>query len=105
MSRGDGDSGDASGLERVLAERVFDGTDYRPFAELTAGQVRARATELREAAGFGPTQRVASVAAVWEGLAEAMEREAAETVADLDEATLAARADRLWVIPPGGSFL
>ena len=72
---------------------------------MTVSEVEARAQELRGAAGFGPTQRVASVAAVWEGLAQAMRREGSATVGDLDEKTLLSRADRLWVVPPGGSFL
>ena len=93
------------GLARVLAEPVYAGDVYKPFAEMTAAEVEARASELREAAGFGPTQRVASVAAVWKGLAEAMSREGAATVGDLSEDALRSRADRLWVIPPGGSFL
>ena len=92
-------------LGRVLAEPVYTGEAYKPFAEMTVAEVQARAHELREAAGFGPTQRVASVAAVWEGLAEAMSREGAATVGDLDAEILRPRADRLWVIPPGGSFL
>lgn len=92
-------------LERILAEQVYAGEGYKPFAEMTVAEVEARAAELRSAAGFGPTQRVASVAAVWEGLAAAMGRESAATVADLEEETLLSRADRLWVIPPGGSFL
>ena len=97
--------GDDEVLARVLAEQVYTGEAYKPFAEMTTAEVEARARELREAAGFGPTQRVATVAAVWEGLAEAMDREGAATVGDLDRETLRSRADRLWVIPPGGSFL
>lgn len=93
-------------LDRVLAEQVYAGSGYKPFAEMTVAEVEARATELREAAGTGPmAQRVAPIASVWKGLGEAMRREDAATVGDLDEATLLSRADRLWVIPPGGSFL
>ena len=94
------------GLERVLAEQVYAGDGYKPFAEMTMAEVEARAEELRGAAGTGMmAQRVGPVASVWEGLAEAMRREQAATVAELDEATLLSRADRLWVVPPGGSFL
>lgn len=94
-------------LERILAEQVYTGDGYKPFSEMTRAQVEARAAELRRAADSGPlqAQKVAPVASVWEGLAEAMSREAAATVADLDEASLLSRADRLGVIPPGGSFL
>ena len=92
-------------LDRVLAEQVYTGTAYKPFAEMTLAEVEARAAELEGAAGFGPTQRVASVASVWKGLAEAMRRQPAATVGELDRADLLTRADRLWVVPPGGSFL
>lgn len=92
-------------LDRVLAEQVYTGTAYKPFAEMTLAEVEARAAELEGAAGFGPTQRVAAVAAVWKGLAEAMRRQPAATVGELDRADLLTRADRLWVVPPGGSFL
>jgi hypothetical protein len=107
VSLGDSEPGPGAGdeLARILAEPVYDGAEYRPFGEMTIEQVRARAVELRDAAGFGPTQRVAAVAAVWEGLAEAMGREGAVVVADLGKETLRSRADRLWVVPPGGSYL
>lgn len=106
MSAGEaGDDKAREQLRRILAEQVYAGDGYKPFAEMTADEVEARAAELRSAAGFGPTQRVASVAAVWKGLGEAMRREGAATVGDLEEETLLARADRLWVVPPGGSFL
>lgn len=71
---------------------------------MTLAEVEARAAELEGAVGFGPTQRVASVASVWKGLAEAMRRQPAATVGELDRADLLTRADRLWVVPPGGSF-
>lgn len=92
-------------LDRILAEPVYTGDSYKPFREMTLAEVESRALELEGAAGFGPTQRVASVASVWKGLGEAMRREDAATVEDLDRETLRARADRLWVVPPGGSFL
>jgi hypothetical protein len=96
---------DDAALDRILAEQVYCGSGYKPFGEMTLAEVESRAAELRSAAGFGPTERVASVASVWEGLAEAMRRQPAATVADLERETLASRADRLWVVPPGGSFL
>jgi hypothetical protein len=42
----------------VLAERVFAGGRSKPFAELTADEVRARAAELKAATGWGPTANV-----------------------------------------------
>ncbi|MDQ3102755.1 MAG: hypothetical protein M3Q53_02800 [Actinomycetota bacterium] len=98
-------SADDEALDRILAERIYAGDAYKPFAEMTLAEVEARAEELRGAAGFGPTQRVASVASVWKGLAEVMAREGAASVAELDRDSLRSRADRLWVVPPGGSFL
>lgn len=98
------DPGDDA-LDRILAEPIYAGDAYKPFREMTVGEVEARAEELGGAGGFGPMQRVASIASVWKGLGEAMRREEAATVADLDRETLRSRADRLWVVPPGGSFL
>lgn len=95
-------------LDRILAEQIYAGDSYKPFREMTVAEVEARAVELAGVAGVAgasPTQRVASVASVWKGLGEAMRREDAARVADLDRETLRSRAERLWVIPPGGSFL
>jgi hypothetical protein len=41
----------------------------------------------------------------WAELARFMEKEHAGHVADLDEQAIAERAERLWIIPPGGSLL
>ncbi len=50
---------------KVLAEPVFAGGQSKPFAELTAEEVKARADELRAATGWGPTAKVAAVAMAW----------------------------------------
>ena len=91
--------------ETVLAEPVFAGGRSKPFAELTAEEVRSRADELRSATGWGPTARVASVARAWAALAKLMDERGAATVADLDRDAVAERAEQLWVVPPGGSLL
>jgi hypothetical protein len=91
--------------ETVLAEQIFAGGRSKPFAELTAEEVRSRADELRAATGWGPTARVASVARAWGELAKLMEEHGAAKVADLDRDAVADRAEQLWVIPPGGSLL
>jgi hypothetical protein len=91
--------------ETVLAEPVFAGGRSKPFAELTAEEVRSRADELRSATGWGPTARVASVAGAWAELAKLMGERGAATVADLDRDAVAERAEQLWVVPPGGSLL
>jgi predicted DNA-binding transcriptional regulator YafY len=91
--------------ERVLAERVFAGGRSKPFAELTADEVKARAEELRAVTGWGPTAKVASVAMAWAELARLMEHVEAGTVGDLRPDAVAERAEKLWVVPPGGSLL
>lgn len=89
----------------VLAERVHAGGVSKAFGEMTADEVRARAGELREATGWGPTVRVAPVARAWAELARQMDRAGARRVADLDPATVAEQAEPLWIVPPGGSLL
>jgi hypothetical protein len=91
--------------ETVLAEPVFAGGRTKPFAEVTADEVKARAEELRAATGWGPTVKVGSVARAWAELGRLMDEAGARTVADLDREAVAERAERLWVVPPGGSLL
>jgi hypothetical protein len=89
----------------VLAEPVFAGGRTKPFAELTVAEVAGRAQELRDVTGWGPTAKVGSVARAWGELARVMEERGASTVAELDRAEISERAERLWVVPPGGSLL
>ena len=89
----------------ILAEPVFAGGRSKPFADLTAAEVAGRAHELREVTGWGPTAKVGSVARAWGELARHMEATGAETVRDVDPAVLAEHAERMWVVPPGGSLL
>jgi hypothetical protein len=89
----------------VLSRPVHAGGADRRFGELTVEDVRAHAAELRSAAGWGPTARIAPVAQAWRELADDMARERAATVADLGPERVAAAAERLWVVPPGGSLL
>jgi hypothetical protein len=77
----------------------------RPFGELTLDDARSRAAELRSATGWGPTAKVASIARAWRELALTMEKAGAKTVNDLDPEVMAELAPKLWVVPPGGSFL
>jgi hypothetical protein len=91
--------------DRVLAEPVFGGGRSKPFAEMTTEEVRLRADELRSAAGWGPTARVASVAQAWSLFARLMEESGAATVADVDREAVSDHAEKLWVVPPGGSLL
>jgi len=91
--------------DAVLAEPVFAGGRSKPFAEVTAAEVRARADELKAATGWGPTAKVGSVARAWSELARLMEDTNATTVADLDPTAVSERAQKLWIVPPGGGFL
>ncbi len=91
--------------DAILAEPVFAGGRSKPFAELTTAEVRARADELKSATGWGPTAKVGSVALAWSELARLMESTGAEAVADLDPAAVSERAQKLWIVPPGGSLL
>jgi hypothetical protein len=89
----------------ILAELVYAGGRAKPFGELSVEEVRARAAELRDATGWGPTARVAPVAMAWGALGRQMEAAGAARVADLEPSALAERAEALWVVPPGGSLL
>jgi hypothetical protein len=91
--------------QRVLAEQVFAGGRSKPFAELTCDEVRERAAELKAATGWGPTARVASVAMAWAELGRLMEHVNAATVGELRPDAVVERAEKLWVVPPGGSLL
>jgi hypothetical protein len=48
---------------------------------------------------------VASVAQAWSLFARLMEESGAATVADVDREAVSDHAEKLWVVPPGGSLL
>jgi hypothetical protein len=89
----------------ALGRPVHAGGADRRFGELSVDDVRAHAAELRSAAGWGPTARIATVAQAWRELADEMATGGAATVADLGADRAGELAQRLWVIPPGGSLL
>jgi hypothetical protein len=89
----------------VLDTHVHAAGGSARFGELTVEQVRTRAAELRAAGGWGPTARVFPVAMAWGQLARDMERAGVATVADLGVEEAERRAERLWIVPPGGSLL
>jgi hypothetical protein len=91
--------------EGAARRRVFVDGRYRPFGELTSEQVSAHATELGLATGLGHGSRVGSVSAAWKQLAMELESQGAARVSDLDAATVATFAERLWILPPGGELL
>ncbi len=85
-----------------LATPVYAAGGYKPFGQFTLPEVRARADELSQASGWGPTARIATVARGWSDLAAEMERCGAATVAELQPALGAEFARRAWV---GASLL
>ena len=89
----------------VLVRPVHAGGADKPFGQLTLDDVRGHAAELAAAAGWGPTARVATVAQAWRELGAHMAEVGAPTVADLGTQAAAGFAERLWVVPPGGSLL
>jgi hypothetical protein len=89
----------------ALEHPVYASDGYKPFGEFTLADVRMRAEELKQATGWGPTAKVASVARAWSELARAMSDAGAERVADLGAEVATGHAERLWVLPPGGSLL
>lgn len=89
----------------VLEVSVYAGDGYKAFGEFTLHDVEARAAELRQATGWGPTARVGAVARAWSELARAMTKAGAGTVAELGQEAAASFAGRLWVTPPRGSLL
>lgn len=89
----------------ALLRTVYLGDRYKPFGEFTVADADTRAQELKAVTGWGPTAKVAGVAMGWSELARTMTSTGAERVADLDAAEVRRFAERLWVIPPGGSLL
>jgi hypothetical protein len=78
---------------------------YKPFGEFTLSDVQARANELKQATGWGPTAKIGVVARAWSELARAMIEAGASTVADLGSEVADEYAGHLWVVPPRGSLL
>ena len=89
----------------VLEQPVYVEGGYKPFGELTQGDVEARAAELTAATGWGPTARVGAVARAWSELARTMAQQGAQTVSDLGPDRATDLAGSLWVVPPRGSLL
>lgn len=84
-------------MSDLLERPVFSQGANVPFGELTLDAVRARAQELRETVGFGPTARVLPVAMAWRELSVRMERAGAGRVGELPEDELSQLAGRLWL--------
>jgi hypothetical protein len=92
-------------LDRILATTVYLEGANRPFGALTGEQTRARADELRNAVGWGPTARIAPVAQAWRELSKAIEAAQVGSVGELEPDLVAELAPRLWIVPPTGGLL
>jgi hypothetical protein len=92
-------------LDRALATEVSVAGVGKTFGELSVEDAATQAALLREASGFGHRSRVGGVAAAWRQLGALMRDRGATKVADLDPDEIEALAQKLWVVPPGGSLL
>jgi hypothetical protein len=88
----------------LLQRQVYIGDAYKSFGEVSAEDARAQAAKLRGITGGGLDAKVAPVKAGWLELAKLLDSPGA-TVSDLDAETVSAFAERVWVIPPGGTLL
>ncbi len=91
-------------MEDLLQREVFVDGAYKAFGELSAEDARKLAAELRGLSGGGLEARVMPVKTAWTELAGLLE-ESQATVAELDRETATAIAERVWVVPPGGTLL
>jgi hypothetical protein len=78
--------------------------EYRPFGELGASDARSLAASMRGVTGGGLDAKVGPVRTGWLELAKRLDSPGA-TVADLEPEEVASFAERLWVVPPGGTLL
>lgn len=88
----------------ALLRTVYIGDHYKPFGEFTVADANAQAQTLKAATGWG-TAKVVAVAMGWSELARVMAAAGAQQVSDLQPEEAGRFAERLWVIPPGGSLL
>lgn len=77
----------------------------KPFGELTVDEVQEHAAALGAATGFGHRSRVGAVSAAWREFARLMDEQGARCVEELSAEVIEAYAERLWIVPPGGSLL
>jgi hypothetical protein len=96
---------DDDAVAKALAATVFIRGANRPFGELTREDAEFRGAELKSAAGWGPTAKVAPIANGWKELAKEIQQAGVATVGELPGETVLAFAPRLWVVPPRGSLL
>lgn len=94
-----------SPADSALTTRLSIAGGTKAFGEVTPEEARAQGEKLKALTGFGPTMRVRPVAHAWSELAELMVERDAAGVSDLDAATVADFARRLWVVPSGESLM
>jgi len=90
--------------EETLTRPVHIGGVEKHFGEITLDEARARATELKEVAGWG-MNRVLPVARAWRELVTLMEKAGYAKIGDLEPEMLDTMAKKMWVIPPKGNSL
>ena len=91
--------------DELLRREVFVGDRYVPFGEIGITEARALAEQFRGLSGGGLEQNVAPVGLAWRELADLLEERSAASVAELGEAVTPKLAERLRIIPRGGSWL
>jgi hypothetical protein len=92
-------------LDRALATEVSVAGVGKKFGELSADDAATQAAALGAATGFGHRSRVGGVAAAWRELGSRMRDHEVARVSDLDPEEIETLAQKLWVVPPGGSLL
>jgi len=89
----------------VLARQVYVGDRYKRFGELRRADAEELARSMSGHSGGGLEKHTMPIAAAWRELAGLLSRSDQETVADLDRDEAERLAERVRVIPPGGSWL
>lgn len=77
---------------------------YKPFGDLTSEDARKLAAGLRGVSGGGLEAKVMPVLTAWTELARLLDSPTGR-VADLDPELARSIAERVWVVPPGGTLL
>jgi hypothetical protein len=91
--------------ERVLETQVYVEDRYVPFGDLTPDDARRLADRFSGLSGGGLEVNVAPVGGAWRDLADLMVERGAGHVADLGAERAAELAERVRVVPRGGSWL
>jgi hypothetical protein len=91
--------------EELLGREVFVGDHYVAFGKIGSADASALAERFRGLSGGGLEQMVAPVGRAWLDLAELIEERGVGSVAELGDAVTPELAERLRVVPPGGSWL